>query len=97
MVGANRSRVLFAVMQASLLGPLISSKDGQKFSYMGLAKITLEDLEVLAEFLREAKISPLIDRRFPFSQVVEAFCYLGEGHARGKVVISMDETAQGVG
>jgi NADPH:quinone reductase-like Zn-dependent oxidoreductase len=93
MVGAHHSRVLFAVMQAALLGPLISRKDGQKLTFMGIARITLDDLNVLGEFLAAGKIRPVIDQRYPLVQGVDAFRYMGEGHARGKIIITMDGSA----
>lgn len=89
MVGARRSRVLYAIMQAALLGPLISRKDGQRLFYMGLAKITLDDLNVLREYLETGKINPVIDRTFPLAEVVEAFRYMGDGHPRGKIIVIM--------
>lgn len=44
----------------------------------------------LKDLLKAGKISPVIDRCYPFSQAPEALRYLGEGHARGKVVITME-------
>lgn len=46
------------------------------------------DLETLAALLAAGKVTPVIDRCFPLAQAADAMRYLGEGHARGKVVIS---------
>jgi NADPH:quinone reductase-like Zn-dependent oxidoreductase len=48
-----------------------------------------EDLLALKELIESGKVTPVIDRTYPLSQVPEAIRYLEEGHARGKVVISL--------
>jgi NADPH:quinone reductase-like Zn-dependent oxidoreductase len=48
-----------------------------------------DDLLALKELLESGKVTPVIGRTFPLSQTPEAIGYFGEGHARGKVVISM--------
>src|SRR5712691_1707336 len=48
-----------------------------------------EDLQVLHEFLEAGKVTPLVDRTFPLSEVPEAIRYMRKGHARGKVVITV--------
>jgi NADPH:quinone reductase-like Zn-dependent oxidoreductase len=54
-----------------------------------IAKLTKEDMEVLRELLETGKVKPVVDRTYPLSETAEAFRYLGEGHARGKVVITV--------
>ncbi len=54
-----------------------------------LAHLSKADLIVMQEFLEARKITPVIDRSYPLSDVPEAIRYLEEGHARGKVVITM--------
>jgi NADPH:quinone reductase-like Zn-dependent oxidoreductase len=49
-----------------------------------------EDLVVLKEFIEAKKVTPVIDRRYTLGEVPEAIRYLGEGHARGKVVVSLE-------
>jgi NADPH:quinone reductase-like Zn-dependent oxidoreductase len=48
-----------------------------------------EDLPLLKERIEAGEITPVIDRRYPLVQTPEALRYLGAGHARGKVIISM--------
>ena len=73
--------------QVMLLGPWISMT-GKKMGLM-MAKINKEDLALLKEFLEAGKIVPVIDRRYPLSEVAEALRYLEKGHARGKVIITV--------
>jgi NADPH:quinone reductase-like Zn-dependent oxidoreductase len=54
-----------------------------------LAKINKADLVVLQELLEAGTITPVIDRRYKLSELPEALRYLGEGHARGKIVVNV--------
>jgi NADPH:quinone reductase-like Zn-dependent oxidoreductase len=51
------------------------------------AHATAKDLELLGELIEAGKLRPVIDRRYPFSELPEAIRYLEQGHARGKVVV----------
>ena len=51
----------------------------------------VEDLVFMKELIEAGKVVPVIDRRYPLSEVAEAFRYYGEGHPRGKVVITMEQ------
>jgi NADPH:quinone reductase-like Zn-dependent oxidoreductase len=48
-----------------------------------------EDLEELHELLEAGKVTPVVDRTFPLSEVPEAIRYLRDGRAHGKVVITV--------
>jgi NADPH:quinone reductase-like Zn-dependent oxidoreductase len=48
-----------------------------------------EDLTVLKELIESGKVTPVIDRTYPLSEVPDAMRYLEQGHARGKVVITL--------
>jgi NADPH:quinone reductase-like Zn-dependent oxidoreductase len=54
-----------------------------------LAKFDKADLVVLAQLLEAGTVTPVIDRRHALSDLPEALAYLGEGHAQGKVVITV--------
>lgn len=76
------------IFQAMLLGSWYSQRGGKKL--VGLsAKTSKTDLITLKEMLEAGQITPLIDRRYPLNQTAEALRYLGSGHARGKVVITV--------
>jgi NADPH:quinone reductase-like Zn-dependent oxidoreductase len=55
-----------------------------------LAKPSKEDLTVLQELMAAGKVTPVIDKRYSLSDVPEAIRYLEEGHARGKVVVTLE-------
>jgi NADPH:quinone reductase-like Zn-dependent oxidoreductase len=78
------------MFQAMLLGPVISRTGRQK---MGNSAHTpnQKDLVFMKELLEAGKVKPVIDRRYPLSETAEAIRYLEEGHARGKVVITVDQ------
>jgi NADPH:quinone reductase-like Zn-dependent oxidoreductase len=56
---------------------------------MGRAKVIREDLVFLAKLLEEGRIVPVIDRTYLLSDIVEAFRYVEERHAQGKIVIDI--------
>ena len=55
------------------------------------AKRSQKDLVILKELIEAGKVVPIIDKRYSLTEAAEALRYLGAGHARGKVVITMDE------
>jgi len=75
------------IFQAMLLGSLMSRNGDKKMGSMGIAKVNQEDLVYLGELLEAGKIVPVIDRSYPLSKIAEAFRYVEEVHAQGKVVI----------
>jgi NADPH:quinone reductase-like Zn-dependent oxidoreductase len=81
------------MLQLMVLGPWISKTGGKKMGLM-LADTNNKDLNILKELLEEGKVEPVIDRRYPLSSAAEAIRYLEEGHARGKVVVTITENNQ---
>ena len=75
--------------QAMLLGPVISMTGSNKMGNL-LARPNQKDLIFMKELLEEGKVVPVIDRRYTLRDVPEAIRYLEEGHARGKVVITVE-------
>jgi NADPH:quinone reductase-like Zn-dependent oxidoreductase len=71
-----------------VMGRWMSKTGGQKMGALS-ATTKQSDLVIIKELLEAGKIHPVIDQRYPFSKVPEAFRYLGAGHARGKVVVSL--------
>jgi NADPH:quinone reductase-like Zn-dependent oxidoreductase len=71
-------------IRALMLSPFVGQKLGTFIS-----KENHEDMIVLKELIESGKVAPVIDRTYPLSQVPEAIRYLQEGHAQGKVVITV--------
>ena len=67
-----------------MLSPFVSQKLGTFIS-----KQSGQDLVVLKELIEAGKVTPVIDKTYPLSEVPEAIRHLEEGHARGKVVITV--------
>jgi NADPH:quinone reductase-like Zn-dependent oxidoreductase len=67
------------------LGSLWAS---QKVTFF-LAKIDREGLELLRELLETGSLRSVVDRRYELSEIADALGYLGEGHARGKIVVAL--------
>jgi NADPH:quinone reductase-like Zn-dependent oxidoreductase len=77
------------MLQQMFLGPLVSMFGNKKILSLGTAKLNKKDLTVLKEFLEKSIIKPVIDRRYPLSEVPEAIRHIEKGHTRGKVVINI--------
>ena len=74
--------------EVMLKGPWISMTGSQKMGNL-LAKPNKQDLAFIKELLEAGKVKPVIDRCYPLGEVPEAIRYLEEGHAQGKVVITV--------
>jgi len=68
----------------------MSRNGGKKMGSMGIAKVIQADLVTLGELLEAGKIVPVIDGRYPLSEVPEAIRYVEEVHAQGKVVVTVE-------
>jgi NADPH:quinone reductase-like Zn-dependent oxidoreductase len=79
---------LVQILQALLLGRLVSTLGRKKMTFF-VAKINHEDLVFLKSLLQAGKIVPVIDRRYRLSDAADALRYLAEGHAQGKVVLTI--------
>ncbi len=77
------------MFQTTLFGPWNSMTGKRKMGGV-MTKPNKKDLLLLKELLEAGKIKPVIDRRYPLSGVSEAIRYVEAGHARGKVVITME-------
>jgi NADPH:quinone reductase-like Zn-dependent oxidoreductase len=77
--------------QAMLQGPWISRTGSQKMGNMGVAKPNQNDLVIMKGLLEAGKVKPVIDRCYPLSETADALRYFEEGHAQGKVVITVTQ------
>ena len=72
-------------IKALFMAPFID----QNFA-MFVATMNSDDLATLAELMRSGEITPVIDRRYPLNEVPAAIRYSEEGHARGKILVTME-------
>jgi len=86
MVGGSNAQMF----ESMTLGPLLSKKGGQALGSM-LANESQKDLEIIRQMIEAGQVSPVVDRTWPLQESVAAFHYLETGHARGKVVIVVQE------
>ena len=85
MTGGSNAQMF----QASL-GGLVSVGTRKKLGGM-MAKVDPKDLAFLAKLLEEGRIKPVIDRHYPLGEVPQAIRYIEEGHARGKIIIVVED------
>jgi NADPH:quinone reductase-like Zn-dependent oxidoreductase len=86
--GANEQG-LIGVMARPLKALVLSKFVSQEMGMM-MADANHNDLTILADMMQSGKIKPVIDRTYKLSEVPEAIRYLEEGHARGKVIITVE-------
>src|SRR6266403_411991 len=73
------------VIHTLILSPFINQKMG-----MMMAEPSQKDLTVLGDMMQSGKLKPVIERTYKLSEVPAAIAYLEQGHARGKVVITVE-------
>ena len=73
------------VIKTLVMSPFMSQKMG-----MMMADANHDDLTILADMMQSGKVKPVIDRTYKLSEVPAAIAYLEEGHARGKVIITVE-------
>lgn len=79
---------MMAVMGGTLKAVFVSPFISQKFKAF-IAQTKSEDLDTLRDLIQTGKVTPVIDRTYPLSEAQAAMRYLEEGHARGKVVVTI--------
>ncbi|UCD99021.1 MAG: NAD(P)-dependent alcohol dehydrogenase [Chloroflexota bacterium] len=80
---------LTQIFQSMVYGPRMSSPGGKQFGNLSQTQ-SRDDLIFLKQLLETRKVIPVIDRCYSLSEVPEAFRYFGQGHTRGKVVITVE-------
>jgi len=88
IVGAPKGNRLLGPLGHIVRLRLGSLRSSQKATFF-VAKLLKEDLLVLRGLLEAGTVKPVVDRRFALSQAADAFRYLGKGHARGKVIVTI--------
>ena len=88
LVGAATSNRWIGPLGHVLRIRLASLRASQKVVFF-IAEFKQEDFAVLRELIESGKVTPFIERGYPLSQTADAMRYLGTGHARGKLVITV--------
>src|SRR5437870_6581912 len=87
--GAGLHPAMWGRVGRNFWNAFLSNFNKQKFVFY-IAKLTKDDLNVLRDLMQSGKVAPVIDRSYKMSETQAALRYLEEGHARGKVVITIE-------
>jgi NADPH:quinone reductase-like Zn-dependent oxidoreductase len=90
MIGGSMGGLLLQLM---LLSPIISLFSRKKIGLMGY-KPNRKDLDNLSQLFEEGKVIPVIDRCYPLQEVAAALQHLGDGHVKGKIIISVNDEGE---
>ncbi len=82
LVGGSFGKIVQMLFQAALL----SKSGGQQFSVL-MAKANAQDLSFIKDLIEAGQVKPVVEKVYAFEQIPEALRYLGEGHAKGKLVV----------
>ena len=88
MAGGPSGRWMIGTL-AGLLKMLVLSWFVSQKMVLFLTRPSKDDLTIMRELMAAGNVRPVIDRRYRLSEIPEAIRYLEEGHARGKVVITL--------
>jgi len=88
IVGAPKGNAVIGPLSHIVKVRLAALRSSQKVVFF-VAKFNKPDMEVLRELLEAGKVTPVIDRRYELSEIADALRYMGEGHAQGKIVITL--------
>ena len=88
IVGAPKGGAMLGPLSRIVRLRLGAMRSSQKVVFF-IAKLDKPDLEILRELIEAGKVTPAIDRRYELSEAADAFRYLEEGHAQGKIVVTV--------
>jgi NADPH:quinone reductase-like Zn-dependent oxidoreductase len=85
-IGGTTARILESIT----LGPLISLADRRTMGLMlWWRPFAPDDVATLVGLVESGSVKPVIDRTYPFDDLIEALRYVEDGHGRGKIVITV--------
>jgi NADPH:quinone reductase-like Zn-dependent oxidoreductase len=88
IVGAPKGNRVIGPLGHIVAMRLASVRSSQKAVFF-VAKLTKADLAVLRELLEAGTVRSFVDRRYDLTEIADAFRYMGDGHARGKIVVTV--------
>jgi NADPH:quinone reductase-like Zn-dependent oxidoreductase len=89
VVGGPKANRLFGPL-GHVVGMRLGSMRGSRTTAFFIATFNKQDMETLGELVEAGKLTTAIDRSYPLSEIADALAYIGEGHARGKIVVTVD-------
>ena len=89
VVGGPKNNRMLGPLSHTIKVRIGSARASQKVVSFFFAQLNQRDLEVLRDMLGSGKIKPVVEKCYPLSDVREAFRHLGEGHAKGKLVVTV--------
>jgi NADPH:quinone reductase-like Zn-dependent oxidoreductase len=92
MVGGPSDNSWLGPLTTSVKAYLVAPFVSQKLIFI-LAQTDKDDLDVLRNLMQAGKLTPVIDRRYKLAETAQAISYLEQGHAKGKVIIAVDQSA----
>jgi NADPH:quinone reductase-like Zn-dependent oxidoreductase len=88
LVGAPEADSFFGPLR-HIARKIVASRRGSQKLVFFMAKPNTADLNVLCELVEAGKVRPVVERRYDLSETADALRYIGEGHAKGKLVITV--------
>jgi len=88
LVGSMKKRRLLGPMTQMIKLRLASLGSSQTMKFF-IAKLTADDMFVMKELIESGKVTPYVERTYPLDETADALRYLGEGHAQGKIVLTV--------
>ena len=88
IVGAQKRKVFGPIGHIIRLRVTSLLRGSQKAVFF-IAKMNRGDMEILRELLETGKVKSVVDRKYELAKTADAFRYLGEGHARGKIIVTV--------
>jgi NADPH:quinone reductase-like Zn-dependent oxidoreductase len=96
LVQDGRLVIVGAPKSGRLLGPLsrvlrimVTSLGRRPKATFFVAKLTRTDLNALNELIEAGSVRPVVERTYPLAEIADAMAHLGDGHARGKIVVTV--------
>jgi NADPH:quinone reductase-like Zn-dependent oxidoreductase len=89
LVGGPKTNLWVGPMGVAVGRRLLSVPGNRRVAAPWVAQTNREDLAFLGDLLEAGKVRPIVERRYDLSDAAEALAYLGQGHAQGKIVVTV--------
>jgi NADPH:quinone reductase-like Zn-dependent oxidoreductase len=89
IVGAPKSKGILGPL-AHIMKLRLASVPGSRKAVFFISRVNKADMQTLRELLESGEVKPVVDRRYDLGEIADAFRYLGDGHAQGKIVVTVE-------